>query len=436
MDENTSEGPEHNGSRGLGFWGCWALTAGGMIGSGIFMLPTVLAPYGLISFGGWLLTAGGSILLALVLARLAGRTTRSGGPYAYAHDAFGDLVGFLNAWGYWVSVSAATPAVALAFVGYLGVFLPGLDGQPVWQAATALALIWTLTLISLTGSRSAGLVQLATTLLKLVPLVIVIALGAAAGDPVNLPEANPTEGALLPTLAATALLTMWAFVGLELGVIPAGEVRDPKRTIPRAVTLGVVTVAIVYIASTAAVMMLVPAEQLAASTSPFADAVARLGDWAPLLIAAGAMVSTGGALNANIFISGQMPLAVAMDGLAPERLARKNAAGAPVFALLLSSTVGSILLLMNFSSGLVGAFTALVTMSTLFTLAPLLFSAAAELRHSWASARGWAGVAGLAALYGVFAIIGSGFEAIALGAALAAAGIPLFYLLRRPGTGS
>src|SRR5262245_51535700 len=96
----------------LGFWSCWSLTVGVMIGSGIFLLPTTLAPFGLISFGGWLLTGAGAILIALTMARLAARTTRTGGLYAYVHDAFGDMFGFINAWGYWASYWTGVPAIA------------------------------------------------------------------------------------------------------------------------------------------------------------------------------------------------------------------------------------------------------------------------------------------------------------------------------------
>lgn len=97
-------GTNTKAARPLGFWAVWSLTVGVMIGSGVFLLPTVLAPYGLLSFGGWLITGAGSIAIALILGRLASRTKRTGGPYAYAHDAFGELPGFLVGWGYWASV--------------------------------------------------------------------------------------------------------------------------------------------------------------------------------------------------------------------------------------------------------------------------------------------------------------------------------------------
>lgn len=419
--------------RVLGFWTCWSLTVGVMIGSGVFLLPSVLAPYGLMSFAGWMLTGGGSILLALVLGRLASRTRRTGGPYVFAHDAFGDLPGFLVAWGYWASLWIAIPAIAIAFVGYLTVFIPPLANSPAAQAGTALVLIWTLVVVNIIGLREAGLVQIAMTVLKLIPLFVIIGLGVAAGSPENLPEANPSGEPFFMVLAATALLTMWAFAGLEAGTLPAGSVRNPEKTIPRAVIIGTITVTLIYLAATAAVMMLVPAEILVSSTSPFADAARGLGSWGPHLIAIGALVSTAGSLNGNVFASGQIPMAVALDRLAPKVFARVSPGGGPYVSLIAASTLSSIVLVMNYSRGLVGAFTFLLMMSTLAVLAPLFISVAAEIRHSWKSAKGWTALAALAGLYAAFAIFGSGLEIIGWGLLLVAAGVPVFYLGRLKG---
>ncbi|WP_297736482.1 amino acid permease [uncultured Maricaulis sp.] len=424
-DQPTLETPTH---KAIGFWGCWSLVVGIMIGSGIFMLPAVLAPYGLLGFTGWIITAGGSILLALVLGRLAHRTTRSGGPIAYAHDAFGDLVGYLVAWGYWASYWIAIPAIAIAFVGYLTVFVPALQGSPIAQAGCGLALIWGLGLISLHGIRDASFVQLLMTVLKLVPIFLIIGVGLFTGDVANLPAVNPSGDGFFPVLAATALLTMWAFAGLEAATIPAGDVRDAASTVPKATVIGTITVAIIYIAATASVMLVVPAAELVESTSPFSDAARALGSWGPGLIAAGAMVSTAGALNGVILLSGQLPMAVALDKLAPAVLGHRNKGGAPQFSLLLSLGLGSILLVANYSRGLVGAFTFLLMMSTVCLLLPLLVSALAELRHSWKSARGWAVIALAAGAYSAFAVLGSGLEVLAWGGVLILAGLPAYWL--------
>ncbi|NOX81473.1 MAG: amino acid permease, partial [Alphaproteobacteria bacterium] len=228
-------------------------------------------------------------------------------------------------------------------------------------------------------------------------------------------------------LATTALLTMWAFIGIEAGVVPAADVIDARRTIPRAIIAGTLSVAVLYIAATAAVMMLVPVEILAQSEAPFADAALALGAFGGPLIAIGALVSTAGSLNGNILLSGQMPMAVARDGLAPKILAKKNTGHAPIVALVVSSTLATLLLIFNYSDGLVSAFVFLISMSTLATLMPYAVSALAELRHSMKSARAWAVIAIVALVYAIVAMAGAGLKPLLWGVLLLAAGLPVFY---------
>ena len=424
--------------KALGFWACWSLTVGIMIGSGVFLLPSVLAPFGMLSFAGWIVTATGSILLALVFARLASRTDRSGGVYAYTRDAFGDLSGFLIAWGYWTSYWLAIPAIAMAFVGYLSVFFPALDAHPNWQGAAAFTIMWLSILINMKGLKEATTFQLIMTILKLLPLLLIIGLGLFAGSTENLPEFNPKEMSITGALAATALLTMWAFSGMEAGTVPAGDVENPEKTVPRAIVFGTITVAFVYIASTAAVMSLVPPEVLAGSTSPFSDAAVTLGAWGPPLIAFGALVSTAGALNGTTFVASQIPMAVSIDKLAPKLFAKRNKGGSPTFSLLVVGVLTSVLLLSNYSRGLIDAFTFLIMMSTLAFMLPLIVCSLAEFLYSIKvrdgkakPAKAWAAVAMIALLYSVFATLGSGLEVIAWGILFILLGIPVFYLGRQ-----
>ncbi len=416
--------------RQLGFWACWSLTVGIMIGSGIFLLPAVLAPYGMLSFAGWLITGGGSVLLALVFARLASRTRQSGGVYIYTRDAFGDLAGFLVAWGYWTCYWIAIPAMALAFVGYLAVFFPHLAAQPLPQALIALALMWVSIYINIRGLKEATSVQLLMTIFKLIPLLLIIGLALISGSTSTLPETNPKQLPLFETLTATALLTMWAFSGMEAGAMPAGDVKDAERTVPRAIVLGTLTVAFIYIALTAAVMSLVSASELANSTAPFSAAAAGLGDWGPELIAVGALVSTAGALHGTTFVAGHIPMAVALDKLAPAWFAQRNSGGSPTLSLLLVGVLATILLLANYSRGLIEMFTFLVMMSTLAFMVPMLVCSLAEFIYSRKSTKLWTAVALIAMLYSAFAILGSGFTTILWGLLFMTLGVPLFYLLR------
>lgn len=415
----------------IGFWQCWAFTVGTMIGTGIFMMPALLAPYGGLSFGGWLLTAGGSIAIALAIGRLASRTTRSGGMQVFVQDAFGKLPGFLVGWSNWVACVISTAALAVGFVGYLNAIVPGLANEPGYQGAVAVVLIWTVTLVLVRGVKEAGLVQLIFTILKLIPLALVIVWGFVAGKAENLPPLNPTGDEPFAILSATALLTMFAFLGLDVGVISAGNVKDPQRTLPRAVVVGVSTVAIVYILATAAVMLLIPAGQLATSTSPFADAVRGIGDWAPPLITAGALVSIVGSMNGNIFCTAQQSMAAGLEGVAPKILAKLNRGDAPWFSLVFSSALATVLLLMNYSRGLVGAFTFLLMMTTIASLVCYLLCALAELSRSWRSAPAWAALAVIAAIYSAFAILGAGQEPLIWGFVLVALGVPVYFLGRQ-----
>ena len=414
----------------LGFWACWSLTVGVMVGSGIFLLPSVLAPFGTLSFLGWVVTAGGSILIALVFARLSSRITKSGSVYVYSRDAFGDLPGFLIAWSYWTSYWVAIPGGAIAFVGYLSVFHPDLSDSRLMQLGIGLVVIWTSILLNIKGVKEATFVQLVLTVLKLLPLALIIVVGVASGSTDNFPDFNPKELPVFEALATTVLLTLWAFSGLEAGAISAGDVQNPEKTVPRAIVFGTLTVAFIYIGSTAAVMSLVPAEVLVNSTAPFADAAASLGAWGPTVIAIGALFATYGSMHGIIYVAGQMPMALAVDRFAPKTFARKNSGGAPFTALLVVGVLASLLLIGNYSKGLISAYRLIITMSTLAFLLPLVVCSLAELKHSWRSSRGWAGVALIALLYSLFAVIGSGWEVISWGVLLMLAGLPIYWWSR------
>jgi APA family basic amino acid/polyamine antiporter len=412
----------------MGFWQCWGMSVGVMIGSGIFLLPTVLAPYGWISLLGWLLTCSGTIVLSLVLARLAGTTDHAGGPYAYVKESFGDLAGFLIGWGYWVGVVFGVTAIAVGFAGYMGSVFPIFAANSLTQALVAAAGIGVLTWVNVKGVSEAATVQLVMTILKIIPLIVIIGLGIIYGDIDNFPAFNPQGLPVTQALASTALLTMWAFIGIEAAVIATDDVENPKKTIPIAVVSAAVTVSCLYVGASIAIMFLVPSDVLALSESPFVDAASHMGTGGALLIGIGALISTAGALNGNIFVMGQMAMAVAADGLAPAVIAKKNRGGAPAGVLIVSSVFSAALLVLNFTEGLVGAFSFLISMSTLSILAPYGLSAVAEFKRSWLSAKGWAGVALLSVIYTLIAAAGSGWHVFFLGLGLFLLGIPLYKL--------
>ncbi len=150
-----------------------ALVVGNMIGSGVFLLPASLGAYGPISLVAFALTGLGAVFLAIVFARLGRAYPQTGGPYVYSRRAFGDFVGFQQAWGYWIAAWAGNAAIAVAFVSYLGEYWPTVRSDNVVAALVALSAIWVLTAVNAFGVRQAGMVQLVTTIVKFVPLAII-----------------------------------------------------------------------------------------------------------------------------------------------------------------------------------------------------------------------------------------------------------------------
>ncbi len=403
-----------------------SLVVGNMIGSGIFLLPASLGAYGGISIFGWLFTAVGATLLAFTFAHLGRIIPKAGGPYAYTRHGFGDFAGFLVAWGYWISAWAGNAAIATALVGYLAVFWPALQQNSTLAAVVAVANVWLLTAVNARGVRTAGGVQLVTTVLKLIPLVIIGTVGLLFFQPEHFTPLNQSGGSSWSAVTATAALTLWAFLGLESGTVPADQIDRPARTIPLATVVGTIATAAIYLASTVAVMGVIPSAVLSTSTAPYADAASSMfGGWARYLVAAGASIACFGALNGWILIQGQVPRAAALDGLFPARFGRLSQRGTPVFGLVVSSTLITILIAMNYTSSLVEQFTFIILLATLAALVPYAFCTMAALLTGRATVA-VSIVAVLGFLYSIWAIGGAGRDAVYWGVFLFVVGVPVY----------
>lgn len=403
------------------------------------MMPTFLAPYGLLGLSSWLLTGAGAVLLALVFGNLSRRIPKVGGPYAYTREAFGEFPGFLVAWSYWISLWVATAAITVAMVGYLGVFVPALAESFFIQIALGLVIIFSIVSLNIKSVRQTGIFQLALTILKILPLLAIGIAGLFYIDGGHVPEINPTDKESLSVLSTAALLTMWAFVGLEAATIPAGNVVNPEKTIPRALILAVLGVVVIYFLSSFAVMSIVDGGTLANSEAPFADAAVLVwGDWAAYAIALGAVFSTLGALNCNVLLCGQMPMAAARKGVFPKPFGKMSRNGTPAFALIAGSILGGGLMVLNYTKGFVGALTFMVELSTLATLLAYAGSSLADMMFTLKDKSLTLGiviknvvVSILAIGFTVFLATGAGLEVLEYGAYLLLAGVPVYFFVTR-----
>lgn len=421
--------------RQIGLWTTTSLVVGNMIASGLFMLPATLGVYGGISLIGWLISGAGAMCLALVFSWLSKlKPIATGGPYAYTHEGVGDFPAFLVAWGYWISIWCTNAAIAVAFVSYLTAFIPALASNSILSVGTGLAAIWFLTWINTRGIKEAGIVQVVTTILKITPLVIITLGGLFYLNTDHFIPFNVSTESNLSAITSCTTLTLFAFLGLECATIPSGKVINPEVTVPKATVLGTLLTTLIYVFSTIAVMGLIPPGTLHDSNAPFADAAASIwGDWARYLVAAGAVISTFGALNGWIVMQGQIPYAVATDKLFPKIFAKENSKGAPVVGILVSSVLVSILMSMNFSKSLADTYTFIILLSTLTTLVPYLFSIIAFIIMG-AKKNNLNGtkytVAALAFIYSMWAVIGSGQETVYWGFVLLMAGLPFYAFIR------
>jgi basic amino acid/polyamine antiporter, APA family len=423
----------------LSFWMCVALVVGNSIGSGVFLLPASLAPFGLNSVLAWGFTATGAILLAIVFARLSRAYPQAGGPYAYVRLAFGPLTAFIVAWGYWISIWVGNAAIATGAVSYLSPLLPWIAQQPGASAAVTLFFLWLLTFVNWYGVKAAGWVQSVTTVLKVLPLLAVSLLGLSSLRSGSVSAAAGAIPLSVGGITAAATLTLWALLGLESATIPADKVANPGRTIPIATLLGAVLTALICAVACTTVLLLVPPATLAASNAPFVDLASQFwGAGAGKLLAIFAAISAFGALNGWILLQGELPHAMAARGEFPRVFARQSSRGTPGFALCFGSGLVTILILANYEKSMVGIFTFMILLSTTACLVMYALCSAALLRLRWtgqlAAARGsvpLAVVGILATAYSLWAIVGAGAEAVTWGAVLLGLGVPLYFWFTR-----
>ncbi len=415
-----------------------SLVVGNMIGSGIFVLPAALAPYGGISLLGWFFTAAGALVLAKLFSNFSKIITdKSGGPYAYARAGFGDFIGFLVAWGYWISVWVTNGAIAIAIVSALSFFFPALETTPVYSISLGLAFIWFFTWINSLGIKESGKIQVLTTVLKLLPLFFVIVVGIFFFDTANFPSFNETDDNFFTSLSAVATLTLFAFLGLESATIPATNVNNPEKTIPKATMLGTLITTFVYILGTIVLFGVLPWDVLIKSPAPFAEAAKLIGgDFAGYFVAAGAAIAAIGALNGWILVMGQIPMASAKDQLFPKIFKKENKKGTPIVGLIIGSVLSSLVMLMNYTEGLVKQFEFMVLLTTLCCLIPYVFTAASYALVKIDRQLNTKGklhtivLSALAFAYSMWAIYGSGSDTVFYGFILLLAGVPLYVLMK------
>jgi APA family basic amino acid/polyamine antiporter len=422
----------------IGLLTATSLVVGNMIGVGIFVLPAVLSNYGSISLLGWIFTATGALILAKIFSNFSKIiVSKSGGPYVYSKAGFGDFIGFLVAWGYWIACWVSNGAIAIAIIGAASFFVPELATNSILSVSIGLGLIWVLTWINSRGIKESGRVQLVTTVIKILPLLFIILLGLFFFKFENFPAFNLKGGSNFSTLSAVATLTLYAFLGIECATIPAGNIENPEKTIPRATMLGTITTAALYILGTIILFGILPLDILQNSPAPFAEAAKIIGgDYGGYFVAVGVIISGIGVLNGWILITGQISMSTAKDNLFPDFFKKENKKGAPINGFITGGILSSIVMLMNYSEGLVDQFEFIVQLTVISSLLPYLFTSASYaliVIEKKLNTKSWTKTFVLSALgfsYSLWAIYGSGPDTVFYGFLLLLLGIPVYIYMK------
>ena len=411
-------------ARLLGPWTTLALVIGGVVGSGIFYLPIALAPLGGSIPFGWLISGIGVMALAYCASRIVSRD--GGGLQTYVENELGPGAGFIVTWMTWCSTWVGVPAVGLATAG-LAAMVPGLSTHVIALSFLIIAILAT---INLFGVRATGDFALVTVLIKIVPMLavvaiaVVLAFGSGPVQPINTPPPS------LGNIATASALCLFALTGFEFAMSPVGKIRHPERNLVRALIIGLAGIVVAYLMVTLSLSMILPNAQIAKSITPFPDAIGRYwGGSAATVATLAILVSALGGLNAALLGGGEMLFSMSLRGHMPRFFARTNRFNAPYVAQLGSIALSFMLLGLNASketTQLFGFITVLASDAVLYLYGAAAIAAAIKDRRPLTML---ATVVGLA--FVAFAFYGSGLKAVLLSFGLFAVGGLIFWL-RRP----
>lgn len=411
----------------LGPWMTLSLVIGGMIGAGIFMLPVSLAPLGANAIFGWLISSVGALALAYAFARLSRQDGL--GIQAYIELELGATVGFAVTWAFLISVWAGNAALSIATASALARIVPALN-DPSRIAWTAVGLIIFLTMVNAMGARASGRLTLLTVVIKILPLLAVVLILGQRSTSAEPFEALGSVPITFDAIATGAALTLFALTGFETATAPVGKIRDPARTIFHAIMVGTAFVALLYLLSSTAVTLILPANQITGSVAPFADAIGSAwGEGAALFAAFAIAVSAFGCLNGGVLVGGELGYSLALRGDLPRAMATTRRGNTPIVAQVAASVIAILLVMANMSRDTAGLFTFVILLATSATLWLYFAGALAALKQRPPVVAVLVIIVGI--IFTAFAFYGSGIEANLWSLALLAAGLAIRLVMRR-----
>jgi APA family basic amino acid/polyamine antiporter len=428
--------PESAMQRKLSLFDVTNLVVGAIIGADIYVASSFGARYlGTVSLAVWVIAGGIAIVIALCFAQCAGLVPRVGGPYAYAKEAFGPFTGFVVGWSLWFAELISLAVFPLAFTQYLMFFVPSL--HPALQALAKIMFVIFLAVTNIVGVKAAGRVNDLLTLAKLAPLVFFAIAGIAwiAFNPgyASTNFAAPITPFRFADFGAVLVLIFWAYAGFEISTIPAEEISNPEKTIPKAIVLGIAIVIVFYLTTNAVLFGVRNSVQLASDSAPLASAANSIFSSNTILaligggiVGVGALISVAGSNESGMLGTSRLGYALAADGLFPRAFASIHPRfKTPYLSIVIQSLIAVI-------AAVIGTLSLLISVSVFFMAVAYLATCASIFmfrRRRMVPAfrvRGGLIIAVLGILFSAFLISQCTPVQIALGAMLLLAGVPIY----------
>lgn len=437
----------------LGLAALISLVIGSMVGAGVFSLPQNIAAHagvGAVTIG-WVITGLGMICLALVYQTLSmRRPDLDGGIFTYAKAGFGDFIGFNAAWGYWICQLLANVSYAVVVFSALSYFFDTpehvLFGDGNTPAAIVLAsvLIWSVNGLVLRGVKMAAMVNVVTTIAKMVPLIVfcVALLLAFHMDTFTLDiwgTQTPELGSVLDQVKSTMKVTLWVFIGIEGAVVVSARARH-RRDVGRATVLALLGALALYVMVSLFALGVMSQPEIAALKNPSTALILEhvVGPWGAWLINIGLVISVMGALLSWTVLAAEVPFIAGKTGVFPAWFARENSHGSPQVSLWCSAALIQLFLIIIYFQS--STYLALVNITTAAALVPYVFSGAYGLKLAL-SGKTYEGqphqrkrdmlLATIATAYGCWLVYAAGIEYLLLVALLYSPGVFIYWKARQ-----
>ncbi|MCX7829127.1 MAG: arginine-ornithine antiporter [Thermanaerothrix sp.] len=430
----------------LGLLSLVALVIGSMIGAGVFSLPSDIARNagpGAILIG-WLITGIGMIALALTYHSLSNRKPElDGGIYSYAKAGFGDFIGFNAAWGYWISSWLGNVAYLVLLFEAVAYFFPLFENRAA-AVAGASVVLWAIHILVLSGIREAAIVNLITTVGKLVPIIFFTAM-AFIGFKADLFNADfwGTGGAfqfgsVLEQVRSTMMVTLWVFIGVEGAVVLSGRAAR-KTDVGKATVIGLLGTLVLYVIISLASLGIMPREELIALKNPSTAYILEklVGSGGAAIINLGLIVSLSGATLGWTLLAAEIPYVAAEDEVFPYFFSWENNNGAPASSLWITNGLVQLFLIITLVSE--STYQALYTVASAAILVPYIFSALYLLKLA-STGEGYVrrestafdfAMGLVASLYSIWLLYGAGLQYLLMCAILYAPGAIFYWQAKR-----